>query len=140
MNLNIKKSYFTILLVFGAHLGGMLIVLSLPLMVVPQVVLLTMTIASLAWQVRRGDGFRSMHWRLVDDGSGARLAGGENELRYRVTRAVCDAASVRLWLRLENAQTRLLVIARDALDADCYRELRARIVQHRLPPREQDNP
>jgi hypothetical protein len=56
--------------------------------------------------------------------------------RYRVVQASRYPGSV--YLRLEDAarRRRALLIARDSVEAEIFRELCARIVQHRLPVRD----
>ena len=94
--------------------------------------------ASLFWQWRHGAFMAAGEWHLADDGTcyNTETASGDVSRRYRVIRAHRDPGSVRLLLEDPEKRRRRLLIARDAVDPETYRELCARIVQRRLPVRD----
>ena len=70
--------------------------------------------------------------RLEDDGTCIQSVNGEPR-RYRLTRATAHAGFVRLTLMRADERMRTQLVPRDAVEPEVYRELRARIVQRRLP-------
>ena len=95
--------------------------------------------ASLLWQWRRGACAAAGEWRLTDEGSctGPCITDDARSRRYRVMQAHRCPGCVRLLLEDANRRRRVLLIARDAVEPEVFRELCARIVQHRLPVRDQ---
>jgi hypothetical protein len=130
--INIKKSFLLTAIILCAHLGALLLTLVLPVALGLQIGLTTLIVASLWWQWRYGAGATVGELRLVDDGSCTQSVNGEQR-RYRLTRATTHAGFVRLTLQHAGERTRTQLVPRDAVEAEVYRELCARIVQRRLP-------
>jgi hypothetical protein len=132
MILNIKKSFILIALMLSAHLGALVLTLFMPIAPGLQIGLAALIAASLWWQWRQDAGVALGELRLEDDGTCLRFINGEPR-RYRLTRATAHAGFVRLTLQHTDERTRMLLVPWDAVEPEVYRELRARIVQRRLP-------
>ena len=117
---------------FGAHSGALLLILVLPIVPVLKAGLVALVGTSFWRQGRHGVPASECEIRLEEDGSCIRTANGEQR-HYRIARATAHAGFVRLTLRRAGERTRIQLVPRDAVEPEVYRELRARIVQRRLP-------
>lgn len=133
MNIIVKKSITLSALVLGAHLGAVLFALLLPLPAALRLGLAALIVLH-GWSLRRHPGLAPPAALQLDDQGECRLALAPDPepQRYRVTAASCVPGGVRLVLARPGRRAMLLVL-RDALEADDYRALRARIRQQRLP-------
>jgi hypothetical protein len=123
--------------VLGAHFGAMLLSLAVPIAWWLRFGLATLIGVSLWRQWRYGAWAASAELRLEKDGFCIQSLNGE-QLRYRITRATAHAGFVRLTLQRAGRKTQTLLVPRDAVEPGVFRDLRARIVQRRLPVPEQD--
>jgi hypothetical protein len=130
--LNIKKSLNLIAIILGAHVGALSLTLVLPIAPGLKIGLAMLIFASLWWQWRYAAVAAVVELRLEDDGTCIESINGEQR-RYRLTRATAQAGFVRLTLQRAGERTRTQLVPRDAVESEVYRELRARIVQRRLP-------
>ena len=130
--LNIKKSFILTAFVLSAHAGALLLIFVLPIALALKIGLAAFIGASLWWQGRHGVRASVCEIRLAEDGSCIRTANGEQH-RYRIARATAHAGFVRLTLQRAGERTRIQLLPRDAVEPEVYRDLRARIVQRRLP-------
>lgn len=139
MIFNIKKSLFLISVTLAAHLMAIPILIMLPWAFWAKSVLMVMVLVSLFWQWRHGVGRHPGRLKLEDDGT-CLLAPGheEKDMRFRIDSAHLHAGMLRLVLKGQGTFSRSLIIARDAVAPEVYRELRARILQRRLPVRNPD--
>ncbi len=117
---------------FGAHAGALPLIFVLPIALGLKVGLAALIGASLWWQSRHGVRASVCEIRLEEDGSCIRTANGEQH-RYRIAHATAHAGFVRLTLQRAGERTRIQLLPRDAVEPEVYRDLRARIVQRRLP-------
>jgi hypothetical protein len=132
MIINIKKSFILTTIVFSAHLGALVLTLIVPIVFGLQIGLAALIAVSLWWQWRQNAGVVVGELRLGDDGTCLQSINGEQH-RYHLMRATIHAGFVRLTLQRAGGRTHTQLVPRDAVEADVYRELRARIVQRRLP-------
>lgn len=132
MILYINKSFILTAIVFGTHSGALLLVFVLPIALGLKIGLAALIGASLWWQSRYGIPASGCEIKLEEDGSCIRTANGEQR-RYRIARATAHAGFVRLTLMRAGERTRTQLVPRDAVEPVVYRDLRARIVQRRLP-------
>ena len=132
MILNIKKSFILAAVVFGAHIGALLLIIVVPIAPWLKIGVAALIGASFWWQGRYGLPANVCEIRLEDDGSCIRTTNG-GQRRYRITRATAHAGFVRLTLQREGERTRVQLVPRDAVEPEVYRDVRARIVQRRLP-------
>jgi len=130
--INIKKSFILTAIVLSAHAGALLLIVVLPIALALKIGLAALIGTSLWWQGRHGVPASVCEIRLEEDGSCLRTANGEQR-RYRIARAVAHAGFVRLTLMSAGERTRIQLVPRDAVEPEVYRDLRARIVQRRLP-------
>jgi hypothetical protein len=132
MIINIKKSYVLTTIVLGAHIGALLLSLGLPIAVWLRFGLAMLIGASLSRQWRHGIGATAVELRLEDDGSCIHTANGAQR-RYHIVRATAHAGFVRFTMTRTGERSRTLLVPRDAVDSEVFRNLRARILQRRLP-------
>lgn len=132
MIITIKKSLILTAIVFGAHSGALLLVFVLPIALGLKLGLAALIGASLWWQWRHGAAAAVGELRLEDDGTCTQSVNGEQR-RYRLIRATTHAGFMRLTLQRTGERMRTQLVPRDAVEPEIYRELRARIVQRRLP-------
>ena len=130
--INTNKSLILTAIVFSAHSGALLLIFVLPIALGLKIGLAVLIGASLWWQGRYGVAASVCEIRLEEDGSCVRTANGEQR-HYRIARATAHAGFVRLMLLRAGERTRIQLVPRDAVEPEVYRELRARIVQRRLP-------
>jgi hypothetical protein len=130
--INIKKSFILTAIVLSAHAGALLLIFILPIALSLKIGLAALICASLWWQGRHGVWASVCEIRLEEDGSCIRTAYGEQR-RYRIARATAHAGFVRLTLQHAGERTRIQLVPRDTVEPEVYRDLRARIVQRRLP-------
>jgi hypothetical protein len=130
--LNINKSLILIAILLGTHAGALSLALAVPIALGLKIGLVMLVVASLWWQWRQNAGVALGELRLEDDGTCIQSVNGEQR-RYRLTRAIAHAGFVRLTLQRAGERTRTQLIPRDAVEPEVYRDLRARIVQRRLP-------
>ena len=116
----------------SAHVGALLLMAVLPIALVLKIGLAALIGASYWWHVWYGAGASRCEIRLEEDGSCLRTANGEQR-RYRIARATAHASFVRLTLQRTGERTRIQLVLWDAVAPEVYRDLRARIVQRRLP-------
>lgn len=117
-----------------AHAGALILLATLPFTTTAQLGLAGLILASLGWQSRRGALTVSGELRILTDGSCRLIAGDRQEARrYRIVQAAALAGMVRLRLESSDRRHRMLLVMPDAVDPDDYRQLRALIVQRRLP-------
>ncbi len=135
MIININKSYTLIALVLLAHVGAFacLLAVSLPWWVLTITGL--MILASLFWLMQRGALSPQGAWRIREDGTclGPSLNFSTESDSWQIIEATCYPGWVRLQLRSRGLPVRTLLILRDAVDSEAFRELCARIEQRRLP-------
>ena len=131
MFLNINKSITLTTLLLGSHIGAALITASLAVPPGWRAVV----ILALAFSLR-------VQWRTVARTAGTLrlepdgfciLTNASGTLRGHVTDAAVFPLFVRLVVTGDGRRSRTLLVMRDAVTADGYRSLRARIVQRRLP-------
>lgn len=120
------------LLTLGAHTGALLLVLVLPMVAWQQVGLAVGIGLSLWWQIRHGIGATTFEMRLAEDGSCVRTTQGQAQ-SYRIVQANTHPGFIRLILRRPGERTCIQLLARDSLEPEIYRNLRAMIAQRRLP-------
>ncbi len=132
MILNIKKSLILTAVVFSVHAGALLLGVALPIAFGLKIGLTALIGTSLWWQGRHGLAANVCDIELGNDGSCLRTANGE-QLRYRIARATVHSGFVRLALQRAGERMRTQLVPRDAVEPEVYRDLRARIVQRRLP-------
>jgi hypothetical protein len=137
MILNIKKSFILTAIVFSAHSGALLLIFVLPIALGFKIGLAALIGVSFGWQGRYGLPARVCEMRLEEDGSCIRTANGEQR-RHRIACATAHTGFVRLTLMRAGARTRIQLVLRGTIEPEVYRDLRARIVQRRLPVPEQD--
>ncbi len=130
--INIKISLTLTAIVFTAHAGALLLIFVLPIASELKIGLAALIVASLWWQGRYGVPASVCEMRLEEDGSCIRTTNGEQR-RYRIVRATVHAGFVRLTLQRAGERTRIQLVPRDTVEPEVYRDLRARIVQRRLP-------
>ena len=130
--LNIKKSFILTAFVLSAHAGALLLIFLLPIALALKIGLAALIGKSLWWQGRHGVPARVCEIRLEEDGSCIRTANGEQR-RYRIARAIIHTGFVRLLLVRAGERTRIQLVPWDTVEPEVYRDLRARIVQKRLP-------
>lgn len=138
MKINIKKSNMLSRFITGVHTGALLIAISLPAALGIQIGLATMIVASSWWQRRctglaapaelelRADGICSICRQCAPQKFGGHLVG-----------AAIHPGFIRLTVKAHGRRSRVLLVMRDAVEVDVYRELRAGIVQGRWSPRAQ---
>jgi hypothetical protein len=138
MKIKIKKSVTLSRFVAGIHAGAFLIALILPTEPMLRVGLAAVVVASLGWQRRfaclgipadlelRTDGTCSLRSRCTHQTFDGHIVG-----------AGVHPAFVRLTVKPSGRRSRVLLVMRDAVGPDVYRELRAGIVQGHLRPRDQ---
>ena len=121
-----------------SHVGALAIALRAPIPVVLSISLALVVGASLVWHWRRGVFVAAGEWHLTDDGhcTGPHTTDDASSRRYRVTQAHRDLSGVRLLLEHTDRRRRWLIVTPDAVEPEVFRELSARIVQHRLPVRD----
>ena len=114
------------------HVGALMLVLVLPMPLALQIGLTGLIGVSLrrSWQVHVFSTFSEL--RVEEDGSCQCKRMGVSQL-WSVARAVVYAGFVRLTLKSSNGKTHTLLIARDAIEPEQNRVLRANIRQRRLP-------
>ena len=134
MILNVNKSYFLVTVVSVAHVGSIVILLILPLLWLYQAVAIALVSVSLIQLRRRGDLSAQGQWRIRNDGTciGPSMHVSPESVSWRIVEAIRYPGWVCLRLVTKERRTRLLLIMRDAVDPHTYRELCARIEQHRL--------
>lgn len=137
MIINIKKSFIHSIYVFVAYSGALLLVFMLPIPVGFKIGFTALFGASFWQQLRHGTWASACEIRLEEDGTCVHTANGEQR-RYRIARATADAGFVRLTLTRTGERTRIQLVPRDAVEPEVYRDLRARIVQRRLPVHERN--
>jgi len=130
--INIKNSPTLTAIVFSAHAGAALLIFILPMAAGLKIGLAALIGASYWWQVWYGAGTSGREIRLVEDGSCIRTANDEQR-RYRIARATAHAGFVCFTLTRAGERTRTQLVPRDAVEPEVYRDLRARILQRRLP-------
>jgi len=130
--LNIKKSFILTAIVLCGHSGALLLIFVLPIALGLKIGLAALIGASLWRQGRHGVPASVCEIRLEEDGSCTRIANGEQR-RYRIARSTTHAGFVRLTLQRAGERTRIQLVPRDTVEPEVYRDLRARIVQRRLP-------
>jgi len=130
--INIKKSFILTAIVLSAHAGALLLIVVLPIALALKIGLAALIGASFWWQGQYGVPASVCEIRLEEDGSCLRTSNGELR-RYRIARAIAHAGFVRLTLMRAGERTRIQLVPRDAVEPEVYRDLRARIVQRRLP-------
>ena len=137
MLIRIEKSRYLAGILLASHLGAIGIAASLPLGPGVRVSLAAAVAASLGWQWKRRGSWQHEEWRLHDDGTCSRFpqAGGP-PIRYELLQAETGALWVRLRIARSPRERRELFVWKDAVDAQTYRELHARIEQRRLPGRD----
>lgn len=135
MKINIKQSELLNLFIYATHGGALLMALFLPVWPAIRFGLTILIVASFWWQRRnpwlvapaelelRADGLCSIRGRNTHP----LLAG-------QLVAADIHPGFIRLTVKADGHRPRVLVVMRDAVEAECYRELRAAIVQGRLPP------
>jgi hypothetical protein len=133
LNLRINKSLTLEWLLFGSHAGAVLIILGLSLPVGWRVALSLAVTVSLGMQ-RRALMASAGTLRIEPDGHCA-WTGDRSALRGPITSAAVFPLFVRLVVAADRGRKRTVLVARDAVAPEAYRELRARIVQRRLPAR-----
>jgi len=119
-------------IVLGAHAGALLLIVVLPIALALKMGLAALIGTSLWWQSQYGVRASVCEIRLEEDGSCIRTAYGEQR-RYRIARATAHAGFVRLTLQRAGERTRIQLLPRDAVEPEVYRDVRARIMQQRLP-------
>jgi len=119
-------------IVLSAHAGALLLIFVLPIALAHMIGLAALIGTSLWWQGWHGVRASVCEIRLEEDGSCIRTANGEQR-RYRIARATAHAGFVRLTLQRAGERARIQLVPRDAVEPEVYRDLRARIVQQRLP-------
>jgi hypothetical protein len=130
--INIKNSPILIAIVFSTHAGAVLLIFILPMAVGLKIGLAALIGASYWRQIWYDAGRSGCEIRLVEDGSCIRTANGEQR-RYRIARATAHAGFVCLTVTRAGERTRTQLVPRDAVEPEVYRDLRARILQRRLP-------
>lgn len=116
----------------SAHAGALLLIIGLPMAAWPKIGLAALVGASQWWEGRFGAGTSVGEINVEDDGSCIRTT-QSGQCVYRIARASVHAGFMRLTLQRPGERTRTQLIARDAVEPEIYRTLRARIVQRRLP-------
>jgi hypothetical protein len=135
MIININKSYSLITLVLVAHAGAFacLLAVNQPWWILTVTGL--MILASLFRLVQRGMLSPQGVWRIREDGTclGPSLNISTESDSWRIIEATRYPGWVRLQLRSRGLPVRTLLILRDAVDSEAFREICARIEQRRLP-------
>lgn len=72
-------------------------------------------------------------WRLNDQGDIYRCRDNDGLIRYRVYAANIFFCCIILRLEDQRQRSSRLLVMRDAVDPESFRELCARIAQHRIP-------
>ncbi|MDH4134062.1 MAG: hypothetical protein OEV31_04685 [Gammaproteobacteria bacterium] len=119
----------------AAHLGALVCVGLTEMRVWFQLMLGALILSSLAWQWRHSFWWKSADLRISDDGQCA--IQGDEPMTARIASADVFAGFIRLRVVLATGRLRTLILARDALTLESYRELCARIRQGRLPAPDQ---
>jgi hypothetical protein len=135
LKIKVKKSFILLGMVAGLHAGGVLIAFLLPLGFVAGIGLATIIIASWwrQWREWVTTGLTELEFRaegvclIRQEGCGETYFG-------RLVAGDIHPACIRLTLKATGQRSRVLLVMRDAIDTDTYRELRADIVQGRLVP------
>lgn len=136
MLFKLKKSNYSAAILLGAHLGAVGIALGLPFGIGLRMVLTAVVAASLGWQWKRLGSWREGEWRVDDDGGCSWFPeGNDKPVRYELLQAERGTLWIRLLIERYPKQRCHLFIWKDAVDAETYRELHARIEQRRLPAR-----
>lgn len=121
----------------ASHLGAVGVVPVLPLAIGLRLVLAVIVTASLAWQWKQLGRWCNGQWRVDDDGSCSWLPNGaDRRIRCELLQAEAGVLWVRLLVEQVPKRRRHLLVWKDAVDPEIYRELRARIEQRRLPVRD----
>lgn len=132
MKLILNKSYYLIAVVTTVHIGAAFLATGLSVTLTLKIGVLGLIGLSFWHQWRSLISVPIVELKIDDEGTCLLDLNGE-PCRYRVTHAVSHAGFVRLTLQSPDRPRRRLLIARDALPPEQNRELRARIVQRRLP-------
>lgn len=120
-----------------AHLGALAIVTLLAAPIGIRIgLVLAIALSGLKWAGRRND-LDGDEWALDDDGGCVHVPAHPVEPeRFHVVEASSHLLFIRLRLVRKAPPARQLLIWRDTVDRDSFRELHARIEQGRLPVRE----
>lgn len=133
MFIHITQSNTLVRLVLGTHLGAIAIALLLPVHFGLRIGLAGLAAASLGGLMRRHALAPAGSLQFDDDGHcRCTLLPDVEPQHYRVAAADCHPGFVRLVLARPGRRHATLLVMRDALEADDYRALRARIHQQRL--------
>jgi len=90
-------------------------------------------LVSLQRQLRHGASSKTGEWRLTDQGHLYYRHGDQGLVRYRVSAANISSCCIILRLQDQGQRRTRLLIMRDAVEPVQFRELCARITQHRIP-------
>jgi len=135
MIINIKQSEILRRFVLASHAGAAGIALFLPALPGIRLALVIVIAASL-WRQRRSSwlaapvelDLRADGLCLLEDRDQRQSLSGN------LVAADIHPGFVRLTVKAAGHRSRVLLVTRDAVEAEAYRELRAAIVQGRLPP------
>ena len=119
-------------IVLSMHVGALLLVFVLPGALWLKTGLAAFIGTSLWWQLLYGLAASACEIKIEEDGTCIRTVNGEQR-RYRIARASTHTGFMRLMLKRAGERTYIQLVACDAVEAEIYRVLRARIAQQRLP-------
>jgi hypothetical protein len=139
LNIIINKSLLLIVLVSTAHLGGVVILMILPMAWWYQISTIALVSASLFRCFQLGVLSAQGQWTIREDGSclGPAMTAHSESVSWQIVEAIRYPGWVSLQLHTRGRRARMLLVLRDAVEAQAYRELCARIEQHRLPALDQ---
>ena len=136
--LNINNSIILGRLLSGSHLGALPVVASLAVPLWLRLVMVLAVVGSLLAH-RRAIAATVGMLRIADNGD-CMLTTAGGTVRGRIASASALPLFVRLVVKRDDGRSRALLILRDAVEPDEYRELRASVVQQRLPVRVTQSP
>ena len=132
MIIYIKKSFILTAIVLSAHAGALLLIVVLPIALALKIGLAALIGASSGGKV--GMAYRRVcakyGWRKTVPASEPQTA---SSVAIGLRARPPMLGFVRLTLKRAGERTRIQLLPRDAVEPEVYRDLRARIVQRRLP-------
>jgi len=135
MKIKIKKSLILNLFVLAAHTGALLIALFLPALPSIRLGLAIVIVAGL-WRQHRNQWLAvPAELELRADGlCSIQARDARQSFAGHLVAADVHPGFIRLTVKSAGHRSRVLLVMQDAVEAEAYRELRAAIVQGRLPP------